>query len=132
MQFACDVFEIAGDAVATDQIMPVCLICICSTSDQRKKKANSGNGNIVVPIPFYLIDGFSSYECQGRNSKAILDNLASKDKINHLIKLYTKVCKMHPRQMKSEHDVEYLKMLKMDIDYITFGSARDTIIDIMA
>ena len=70
-------------------------------------------------------------KCKGRNSKVILENLSSKEKIDSLIKLYTKVYKMYTRQIKEEHGVEYLKMLKMEIDYNKFGSARDTVIDIM-
>lgn len=119
---------IKSSNVTTEVLLNLYLLYIRS---EKEKNANSGNGNIVAPIPFYLIDGFSTYECQGRNSKAILDNLGSSEKINHIIKLYTKVCRMYTRRMKNEHDVEYIKMLKMDIDYNKFRMVRDEVLDIM-
>ena len=119
---------IKSSNVTTEVLLNLYLLYVRA---EKEKNANSGNNNIVAPIPFYLIDGFSRYECAGGDTKKIMENLNSNEKVNQIIKLYTNVCKMYTRQMKSEFNIEYIKMLKMDIDYKKFETARENVIDVL-
>ena len=38
---------------------------------------------------------------------------------------------MYTREMKADRNIEYIKMLKMDIDYRLFGRAREIALDFM-
>ena len=94
---------------------------------KRAEKNKKENQESRYPIPYYLVDGFSNYECNGRNKTLICDSLSSNDKIERIIKLYSAVTKAYTKDYNKKYQIEYNKMIKRPIDYDLFDSQRDTL-----
>lgn len=88
------------------------------------KKKNDENR---YPIPYYLIDCFAQYECNGRRAELIREALSDSKKINHIIKLYTAVTKAYTKDYYNKYNVDYNKMIKQQVDYDLLDSERDTL-----
>lgn len=95
-------------------------------AEQTKKEKNDSR----TPIPYYLIDGFSKYECDNRKPEKITVELSSENKINKIINLYTAVTKAYTNSYFKKYDIDYNKMIKRNIDYDILDSQRDTLYDV--
>ena len=79
-----------------------------------KEKKNSQSGR--MPIPLYLINCFSCFECNKEDAK-ISDLLSDKDKINKIVNLYKGTITGYYTQWKNMHEgKEYNDMIKSPID----------------
>ncbi len=84
-----------------------------------------------IPIPYYLIDGFAKFECQEREINLIRKNLADKDKIKKIIRLYTAVSKAYTKDYNKKYNCDYTQMIKRQVDYNILGNQRDNLIDVI-
>lgn len=89
---------------------------------EKNKKENPENR---YPIPYYLIDGFAKYECEGRNKDKICNALIDTNRIERIIKLYTAVTKAYAKDYFNKNQIDYNKMIKRPLDYDLFDSQRD-------
>ena len=103
------------------------LYMLYKRAEQTKKEKNDSR----TPIPYYLIDGFAKYECDGRNPAKIVEQLQDKDKVNKVVNLYTAVSKAYAREYNKKFNIDYNKMIKRNVEYDIFDSQRDTLIDIL-
>lgn len=98
--------------VTTDTLLDLYLLFMRS-----EKEKNKNNEDTPCPVSFYLIDGFSKFECNDRDSKEIEKQLDTAEKVDEIIKMYKVVTKQYTKSFTRDHSVEYIKMIKMDIDY---------------
>lgn len=84
-----------------------------------------------APIPYYLIDCFAKYECKERTATLILSALATNDKIEKIIKLYTAVTKAYAREYFTKYGEDYNKMIKQPIKYDILDNQRDVLCDVI-
>lgn len=110
----------------TNEVM-LDLYMLYKRAEQTKKEKNDSR----TPIPYYLIDGFAKYECDGRNPAKIVEQLQDKDKVNKVVNLYTAVSKAYAREYNKKFNIDYNKMIKRNVEYDIFDSQRDTLIDIL-
>lgn len=110
----------------TNEVM-LDLYMLYKRAEQTKKEKNDSR----TPIPYYLIDGFAKYECDGRNPEKIVQQLEDKDKVNKVINLYTAVSKAYAREYYKRFNIDYNKMIKRNVEYDIFDSQRDTLIDVL-
>lgn len=110
----------------TNEVM-LDLYMLYKRAEQTKKEKNDSR----TPIPYYLIDGFAKYECNGRNPAKIVEQLQDKDKVNKVVNLYTAVSKAYAREYNKKFNIDYNKMIKRNVEYDIFDSQRDTLIDIL-
>ena len=110
----------------TNEVM-LDLYMLYKRAAQTKKEKNDSR----TPIPYYLIDGFAKYECDGRNPAKIVEQLQDKDKVNKVVNLYTAVSKAYAREYNKKFNIDYNKMIKRNVEYDIFDSQRDTLIDIL-
>lgn len=110
----------------TNEVM-LDLYMLYKRAEQTKKEKNDS----CTPIPYYLIDGFAKYECDGRNPAKIVEQLQDKDKVNKVVNLYTAVSKAYAREYNKKFNIDYNKMIKRNVEYDIFDSQRDTLIDIL-
>lgn len=82
------------------------------------------------PIPYYLIDSFAKYECEGRNPRLISEKLKDSDCINSIIDLYTKVLKTYTKDYSRTYEIEYNQMIKKKIEYDIIEKYRETFLDV--
>lgn len=108
----------------TNEVM-LDLYMLYKRAEQTKKEKNDSR----TPIPYYLIDGFAKYECDGRNPAKIVEQL--QDKVNKVVNLYTAVSKAYAREYNKKFNIDYNKMIKRNVEYDIFDSQRDTLIDIL-
>lgn len=110
----------------TNEVM-LDLYMLYKRAEQTKKEKNDSR----TPIPYYLIDGFAKYECEGRRPEKIIEQLSDKDKINKVVNLYTAVSKAYTREYSKKFNIDYNKMIKRNVEYDIFDSQRDTLIDVL-
>lgn len=110
----------------TNEVM-LDLYMLYKRAEQTKKEKNDSR----TPIPYYLIDGFAKYECEGRRPEKIVEQLSDKDKINKVVNLYTAVSKAYTREYSKKFNIDYNKMIKRNVEYDIFDSQRDTLIDVL-
>lgn len=110
----------------TNEVM-LDLYMLYKRAEQTKKEKNDSR----TPIPYYLIDGFAKYDCDGRNPAKIVEQLQDKDKVNKVVNLYTAVSKAYAREYNKKFNIDYNKMIKRNVEYDIFDSQRDTLIDIL-
>ena len=84
-----------------------------------------------APIPYYLVDCFARYECKERTANLILPELATKDKIDRIIRLYTVVTKAYAREYFKKYNVDYNKMIKQPIAYEILDNQRDVLYEVI-
>lgn len=80
----------------TNEVM-LDLYMLYKRAEQTKKEKNDSR----TPIPYYLIDGFAKYECDGRNPAKIVEQLQDKDKVNKVVNLYTAVSKAYASRLNN-------------------------------
>lgn len=99
---------------------------------KRAEKAKKESQESRFPVPYYLIDGFAKYECEGRNKDKISSILSDKNKIDKIIKLYSGVTKLYFKAYFKQSPVnDYNHMIKNPIDDDLFDSERDTFLSVM-
>ncbi len=103
------------------------LYMLYKRAEQTKKEKNDSRN----PIPYYLIDGFAKYECEGRKTEKIIEQLNSTEKINKIVSLYTAVSKAYTREYYKKFNIDYNKMIKRSVEYDIFDSQRDTLVDVL-
>lgn len=108
--------------VTTDVLLSLYLLYMRA---EKEKKSNVSNPNfkVATPIPFYLIDGFARYECEN-DVKKVNDNLQTAEQVQKLMKLYTIICNSYSSSFMNQKAVDYIKMIKMEIDYELFKEAH--------
>lgn len=94
----------------TNEVM-LDLYMLYKRAEQTKKEKNDSR----TPIPYYLIDGFAKYECDGRNPAKIVEQLQDKDKVNKVVNLYTAVSKAYAREYNKKFNIDYNKMIKRNV-----------------
>lgn len=99
----------------TNEVM-LDLYMLYKRAEQTKKEKNDSR----TPIPYYLIDGFAKYECDGRNPAKIVEQLQDKDKVNKVVNLYTAVSKAYAREYNKKFNIDYNKMIKRNVEYDIF------------
>ena len=112
---------IKNDVVTIDTLTDLYLLY--KRAEQEKNK----NDDARTPIPYYLIDFFAKYECAERDENNICVELDSKDKIDHIISLYSRVTKGYAKHYSKNFDVEYNKMIKQTVKYDIVDFLRDTL-----
>ncbi len=118
---------IRSSNVTTEVLLNLYLLFLRS---EREKNYNSRNPDSTeaAPIPFYLIDGFSKFECKERSTSLIAKNLSTREQINKLIKQYTIVTLRYTSRFIKDNKTEYIKMIKMPINYEMFMDERNMFI----
>lgn len=109
--------------VTTDVLLNLYLLYMRA---EKEKTSNSSNPTFkgATPIPFYLIDGFARYECEN-DIKKVNANLATTAQVVKLMKTYTLVCNLYSTSFMNQKAVDYIKMIKMEIDYNLFKEKHD-------
>lgn len=115
---------IKSSNVTTDVLLNLYLLYMRA---EKEKTSNSANPTfkVATPISFYLIDGFARYECEGGDVKKINTNLETSNQVLKLMKLYTMICHMYSSAFMQQKNVDYIKMIKMEIDYILLKQNHD-------
>lgn len=130
LKFGSDEYNTATNFIKNGSItndVMLDLYLLYKRAEQTKKEKEDSR----VPIPYYLIDCFARYECQGRNVEKIIEELDSNYKIERIIKLYTAVTKAYAREYNKSYDIDYNKMIKRPVDYTILDSQRDTLNDVI-
>ncbi len=96
----------------------------------RAEQEKKSSADKRIPIPYYLVDCFSKYDCIDRNPKLIQENLDNIEKINYIVKLYTAVSKAYTTEYNKTYKIEYNQMIKRKIDYDIIEKYIDTFSDI--
>jgi hypothetical protein len=130
LKFGSEQYKIAIDFIkngnVTNNVMLDLYMLYKRAEQAKKEKADNRN-----PIPYYLIDGFAKYECDGRQISKITEQLDSLEKVNKIISLYTAVSKAYTKDYFKKYNIDYNKMIKRNVDYDIFDSNRDTLIDVL-
>lgn len=103
------------------------LYMLYKRAEKSKKASEAGR----YPIPYYLIDGFAQFECQGRNKERILNAVSDIEKVDKILKLYTAVTKGYSKEYQKRFDIDYGKMIKRPVEYDIFESQRDILSDVI-
>ena len=112
-QEVCE-FILNDDSTNNDLLL---LYLLYLRSEKEKKKSEDGR----FPVAFFLIDGFSRFDCQG-GKKSIDSVLNSAEKVNEIINLYTEVTKEYYNYFKELNDQnDYNTMIKTEINYDVFS-----------
>ncbi|MBR7041587.1 MAG: AIPR family protein [Clostridia bacterium] len=114
---------IKSSNVTTDVLLSLYLLYMRAEKD---KNAWSRTNYYVyaTPISFYLIDAFKRYECKN-DINQIMPLLSTKQLVDKVIKIYTIACDNYTTQFTERNKVEYIKMIKMSIDYSLLKTCRD-------
>lgn len=116
---------IKNPEVTNDALIDIYLLYkkadICKSNSQENR----------FPIPYYLIDAFSKYECNNRTSMLISSELKSDSQINKIIQLYTMVTKAYTKSIKQTTDIEYNQMIKKPLDYQVLENQRDVMSEVL-
>ena len=89
-------------------------------AEQEKKKSENGK----MPIPFYLIEFFSQYECK-KDANNISKVLSSKNEIDRIVKLYkSTISGYYSGWTSSNPGKDYNDMIKSKIDYVLVDNTR--------
>lgn len=118
--------EFIKDGETTTDVL-LDLYLLYKRAEQTKKEKDDNR----APIPYYLIDGFAKYECQGRKIQYIRDNLNTGEKIDRIIKLYTAVTKAYAKEYVKRYDIDYNKMIKRTLEYDILDSQRDILVTVL-
>ncbi len=117
---------IRSTSVTTDILLNLYLLYMRS---EKEKNANSRTDKykMATPIPFYLIDGFKRFECKDDVTQ-INVQLGSKEAVDRIMKVYTATCAMYANQFTTQNNIDYIKMIKLNIDYTLFKNFHDNLI----
>lgn len=130
LKFGSEQYNTAIDFIkdgetTTDVLLDLYLLY--KRAEQTKKEKDDNR----APIPYYLIDGFAKYECQGRKIQNIRENLNTREKIDRVIKLYTAVTKAYAKEYVKRYDIDYNKMIKRTLEYDILDSQRDILVTVL-
>lgn len=115
---------ILEESINTDLLL---LYLLYSKSEQTKKASKDNR----FPVSYMLIDGFSRFECQG-GKISIAEALSSQEKIDEVIKIYTKVTKKYYEYFKTlDSSNEYNDMAKSEINYTKFKEIYNDVLSEM-
>lgn len=90
------------------------LYLLFSKADRTRK--NKTYGDDRTPIPLYLIDFFSRFECENKNVMKISTNLSDNNKVEAIIKKYSNFTRAYAAQYYGNYKIDYNKMIKQKID----------------
>ena len=90
------------------------LYLLFSKADKTRK--NKTYGDDRTPIPLYLIDFFSRFECENKNVIKISNNLSDNNKVESIIKKYSNFTRAYATQYNDNYKIDYNKMIKQKID----------------
>ena len=130
LKFGTEEYQTAIDFIKNGEVTNDVLIdlyLLYKRAEQTKKQ----NDTSRMPIPYYLIDGFAKYECEGRNITKITEEVSTLEKVNRIINLYTAVTKAYTKEYSKKYDIDYNKMIKRSVEYDILDSQRDTLYDII-
>ena len=113
---------IKASNVTTDVLLNLYLLYL---RFEKEKSLQTGKFSTATPIPFYSIDGFSRFECEGE-TKRISENLSSAQSISRLMRIYCVTCNSYATQFMAIHSIDYTKMIKTEIDYNTLKSCHSS------
>ena len=85
-----------------------------SKADRTRK--NKTYGDDRTPIPLYLIDFFSRFECENKNVMKVSTNLSDNTKVEAIIKKYSNFTRTYAIQYYESYKIDYNKMIKQKID----------------
>ena len=114
---------IKNDSKTIDDLLDLYLLY------KKAEKVKKESKDARFPIPYYLIDFFGRYECNGRNCSEIKNNLSDKQKIDSIIDLYRKVSKFYTITYKNKYDIDYNTMIKQNIKYDMVDVTRESFLD---
>lgn len=97
--------------VTTDVLIDLYLLYM------RAEQEKNISSDLRTPIPYYLIDAFSLFDCEDRNIDLLREKLSSENAINTIVKKYTAVTKYYAKRFSKQRDIEYNQMIKTKIDY---------------
>lgn len=67
-------------------------------------------------IPFYIIDAFRKFECKNDDDR-LPSLLCDKQNIERIVESYCKICNGYAKTFMQQNNVDYIKMIKMEINY---------------
>ena len=111
-------------SVTTDILLNLYLLYM-RAEKEKNALSRTGKYKMATPISFYMIDAFKRYECKDDVTQSV-NQLATREKIDKLIKMYTGTCDMYANQFTEQKHVDYIKMIKLDIDYPLLKTCHDT------
>ncbi len=91
---------------------------------KRAERTKKSKNDSRFPIPYYLVDGFARFECNGRSSDLIQAGLSDSAKVDKIIKLYTMVTSAYTTEYFTQYGIDYGKMIKNTLDYSLFDKNR--------
>lgn len=125
VQYKKAVDFIKSDLVTTDLLIDLYLLYrkadFCKGTSEENR----------FPIPYYLIDAFSKYECNERKPSEIAKKLSTSIEIDRIIKLYSAVTKAYTKEFNESNIVDYNKMIKQPVNYQLLARLRDTLEDVI-
>ena len=110
-----------NDKVTIDILIDLWLLYY--TSELNKKQSEDRR----TPIPYYLIDCFSKYDCNNRDVSLVTEKLNDSIKIKKIIRLYSAVTKAYSNEYYQQNKIDYNLMIKRPIDYLIFEKYIDTL-----
>lgn len=100
-QYNCVVEFIKNSDATIDTLIDLYLLY--KKAELLKKESQENR----IPIPYYLIDGFSKFECDERNINKISEILKNSKEVNKIIKLYTAVSKAYTKDYNKKYNFDY-------------------------
>lgn len=120
-QYKTAINFIKNNTVTTDTLIDLYLLYKKADLCKSNSKENR------FPIPYYLIDSFSKFECEERNPQNILKQLNDSEKIEKIIKLYTAVTKAYTKEISDNNIIDYNKMIKQSVNYNSLYKLRESL-----
>ncbi len=115
---------IKSSSVTTDILLNLYLLYM-RAEKEKNTLSRTGKYKMATPISFYMIDAFKRYECKDDVTQTV-EQLSTKERVNYLIKLYIGTCDLYAEQLTENKQIDYIKMIKLDIDYALLRSCHDT------
>lgn len=108
--------------LTTQRLLNLYLLYLAS-----EKEKNSNTVDSRVPITWYLIEGFSQFECDGGNIVKTDEWLENTEKIVELLRLYKMTTTMYLKEYQRDNEgKEYNSMIKEKLDLTKLRYLRDT------
>lgn len=101
------------------------LYLLFSKADRTRKSKKFGDDR--TPIPLYLIDFFSRFECENKNVLKISANLSDNNKVEAIIKTYSNFTRVYTTLYNKNYNIDYNKMIKQKIDESILANAHSLI-----
>lgn len=124
-QYKTAINFIKDNTVTTDTLIDLYLLYKKADLCKSNSKENR------FPIPYYLIDSFSKFECDERNPQNILKQLNDSEKIEKIIKLYTAVTKAYTKEISDNNTIDYNRMIKQSVNYNSLYKLRESLSEVI-